>query len=296
MVEIARVLHAIVILVAVGAYTYYMFVGFHGESFKYAKKNFEELMKKNKHMKADIELWKEEDKNKEILRKQAEELENEAKRLRESVKVDKVAQMELELNLLKEQLAANTGDVRFVNQKLSKKKSRGNKGRGIEIDENLDVNEQARRIKYQLNKLNQALNNKPHRSNGGTIKVSKIDGVHVPEDLLENIQYDTDDSEIEDEPEMEDLMDDFIDEPQMEDLMEDYKSVIESPSVEDFIEEYEDIIAEESKSDRHYLTEEELLTEFQYVEEHEEELEENYEQDTGEFCEMDQTAEACGFG
>jgi len=292
MVEALRVAHAVVILVAVSTYTYYMFIGFHSQSFKYAKKSFESNIEKNAYMKRDYEKMLEEIRREEMLQKQAEELEDEAKHLREDVKNDKVAQMdlelkmlreqlaakekaekvaqmELELKLLREQLAANTDDVRFVNQNMKKKVLKSNNRHDMKMKEKLDMKEQARRIKYQMDKLNIVPNGKAHISIDD-IKISNKEGVHVPEDFLESIHGYTE------EPQME-----------LEDIMEDHRSVIESKLPEDIIEEY-------SETDGDYLTEEELLAEFHYVEEPEDYLEDyDYEPDTGELCEME-AKDSCG--
>ena len=54
------------------------------------------------------------------------------------------------------------------------------------------------------------------------------------------------------------------------------------------------IIEEYSETKRGYLTEEELLAEFSYVEEPEEDLEDyEYEQDTGGFCDMEAAVDTC---
>lgn len=266
MVEALRVVHAVVILAVVLVYTYYMFIGFHSQSFKYAKNSYEEIINKNIYMKRDIEKWKEEQRQEEMIQKQAEELENEAKRLRELAKVDKIAQMELELKFLREQLANNADGVQFVNENVEKKSRHGGK-----LDKSLDMKEQARRIKDQMSKLNLVPQGKTHASIDGIREVSNKDGVLVPEDLLENMQF-------------------YSDEAQMEDLIEDYIPKVELPSVEDIIEEY-------IKTDGNFLTDEELLAEFDYVEEEpENDQNDYYETDDGGFCDMGTSTQTCGFG
>merc|ERR1740137_355922 len=81
------------------------------------------------------------------------------------IQADQVAQMGLELKLLKEKLASSTDDVRFVNQKVDKKKLKANNRHGIKMDKKVDMEEQARRIKYQMEKLNIVPNGKDHVGN-----------------------------------------------------------------------------------------------------------------------------------
>jgi len=295
-IDALRIVHAVVILAAVGTYTYYMFVGFHAQSFKYAKKSFEGLLEKNQYMKRDYEKLIEEKRMEDALQKQADELEEKAQRIKEGTDVDRVgkmdmelkllkeqlaakiqadqvAQMGLELKLLKEKLAASTDDVRFVNQKVDKKKKKANNKHGIKMDEKVDMEEQARRIKYQMEKLNIVPNGKAHISRDG-IKVSNKEGVHVPEDFLEKF--------LENHQEYSD----YEPESELEDLEEDYDIDIQSPE-EDMIEEYRE-------TKRTYTSDEELLAAFDYVEEPDEDLEDyEYEQDTGGFCDMEAEADTC---